>query len=315
MPVYNSSQYLAMALKSVLEQSYTDFELLLINDGSKDKSKEICLEFAKNDKRIIFIDKENEGVSISRNRCLEVAKGEYVLFVDSDDVIYPDSLKKIHDVLCRYEPDFLRFEYQYIDRNGNDLYPNYGKMLRKKKQFQVVDPVVFFSKIMGNEFFLCVNCYKRSIIVQHGLKLKVGCTFNEDTLFVCHFLKFCKRCIYIPNKVYGYRKTSNAVTMNFTMQNANDVLGVFFDLNRLADSSNQSIADCVKRVSQYLLLNLYEHRILIEERNMRKAIEICLQKPLLTEWILYKKMPSIAVCLWRVLNMKRKVVRKIKYYL
>ena len=96
MPVYNSSQFLDIALRSVLLQSFKDFELIVINDGSKDNSAEICKQFAEKDSRIVFIDKVNEGVAISRNRCLDIARGKYIIFVDSDDILYSGALEKIY---------------------------------------------------------------------------------------------------------------------------------------------------------------------------------------------------------------------------
>ena len=315
MPVYNSSQYLSYALRSVLQQSYSNFELLLINDGSKDNSVDICREFSKKDDRIIFIDKKNEGVAISRNRCLDIAQGEYILFVDSDDILYGNALENIYLTLSTLRPDMLRFEYQYIDEKGDELYPNYEKIRRKKEQKNVMDSPSFMERIMYSEYFLCVNCYKRLIISQSNLRFKEGCTFNEDTLFICQFLTHSKRNVYISDKVYGYRKTKNAVTMNFTERNANDILGVFHDLNLMANSCDLNLKRSVKRVSQYLLLNLYEHCSMFSDERFSQALAICLKEPLLLEWKLFVIFQRKAEVLWRVINLKRKITRRINYYL
>ena len=91
-PVYNSENYLKKCLDSLLNQSYTDFEVILINDGSTDKSRDICEQYSDNDFRIKTVNKDNGGLSSARNVGMSVAKGKYITFVDSDDKIYPNSL-------------------------------------------------------------------------------------------------------------------------------------------------------------------------------------------------------------------------------
>lgn len=94
-PVYNAEKYLANTLDSIIRQSYKNFELLLINDGSTDKSKAICDKFALKDRRIKVLDKNNGGVSSARNYGLSVAEGEYVIFIDSDDYLTADMLETL----------------------------------------------------------------------------------------------------------------------------------------------------------------------------------------------------------------------------
>lgn len=92
-PIYNAEKFLKKCVSSVLEQSYKDFELILIDDGSSDNSSVICSEFAECDSRVIFIHQNNSGVSSARNCGLEAAKGEFIAFVDSDDYVEKDWLK------------------------------------------------------------------------------------------------------------------------------------------------------------------------------------------------------------------------------
>ena len=95
MPIYNADKFLAKSLDSILNQSFQEYELILLNDGSKDNSSAIAKEYAQRDKRITFIDKENEGVSKTRNRGIDICQGKYVMFVDSDDIIYEISLERV----------------------------------------------------------------------------------------------------------------------------------------------------------------------------------------------------------------------------
>ena len=94
-PVYNSEKYLGVCIDSILSQSFRDFELILVDDGSKDSSAQICDEYASQDKRVRVIHKVNGGVSAARNDGLDIAKGEYVTFIDSDDWVEREFLSTI----------------------------------------------------------------------------------------------------------------------------------------------------------------------------------------------------------------------------
>ena len=127
-PVYNIEKYIGKCIQSVLSQTYTDFELLLINDGSKDSSGEICSSWAKKDARIRVISKENEGVSVARNLGIDSAKGEFIFFLDGDDWISPECLEKM---LLRMTPevDAVISEWDEPEDEGYD-----SVLITKKKQ-------------------------------------------------------------------------------------------------------------------------------------------------------------------------------------
>ncbi len=112
-PIYNSGQYLYGCIKSILQQSYTNFELILIDDGSTDDSQNICLELSKTDKRIIFLLQEHRGVSAARNTGLKKAKGKYLFFVDSDDRIHFQLLEWLHGLMKKTHSQIsiCRFHY------------------------------------------------------------------------------------------------------------------------------------------------------------------------------------------------------------
>lgn len=96
-PIYNSDKYLLECLNSVINQSFLDFEVLCVNDGSTDRSKDICEQYVRKDKRFRLYNQENAGVSVARNLGIEQAQGEYLCFLDSDDVIAKDFLRNLFD--------------------------------------------------------------------------------------------------------------------------------------------------------------------------------------------------------------------------
>ena len=129
-PVYNAEKYLRHCLDSILNQSFQDFELLLVDDGSKDRSGKICDEYAEKDKRVSVWHQENQGVSVARNVGLEHAQGEWIYFPDSDDIVIENALE-IMMKMCVEDIDYVMCGYEVYDENGNqfaylDLYTPFG---------------------------------------------------------------------------------------------------------------------------------------------------------------------------------------------
>ena len=188
MPAYNADRFLCCALESLLVQSFTDFEIILLNDGSKDNTVKIATEYAKHDSRIVFIDKSNEGVAITRNKGIDMARGEYIFFVDADDIIFPDSLKSIVNALKNRQPDLLRYEFQTIDKEGNLFSTNYEAGYRRKYANKTMSPSEFMQCVMRREYQLCFNVFRRELLIRQQLRFMEGCTYNEDTLFIDRYL-------------------------------------------------------------------------------------------------------------------------------
>ena len=105
LPAYNAELFLARTLTSIFSQDFSDYELLLVNDGSTDNTLDICKEFAAVYPQVKVIDKKNEGVAVARNAALQAAQGKYILFVDADDIFYPQALKKIYGRLRESDVD------------------------------------------------------------------------------------------------------------------------------------------------------------------------------------------------------------------
>ena len=128
-PIYNSETHLSRCIDSILAQTYSDFELILVNDGSIDNSGKICDEYAQKDSRIIVIHKENGGTSSARNIGLEKSHGEYITFVDSDDTIYPNYL-----CTFSYNADFEVAGLETIGNKEEISIPNTAQLLSINKE-------------------------------------------------------------------------------------------------------------------------------------------------------------------------------------
>ena len=121
LPIYNVEKYLKKSVQSVQNQTYRNLEIILVDDGSKDSSGRICDELSKEDSRIQVVHKNNGGLASARNSGYEVATGEYVMYIDSDDCVKEDTVKKCVDAIERDKSDVVIFGYEKVSEDGNIL--------------------------------------------------------------------------------------------------------------------------------------------------------------------------------------------------
>lgn len=311
-PAYNAASFLPRTIRSIVSQDFLDYELIIVNDGSVDDTLNICKEWERKHEQIIVIDKRNEGVSIARNTALDKATGKYILFVDSDDILFTNALPSIYESLVKNPVDYLRYEFQLIDENDAQLYPNYEARERKKYAYKNIGNTECIRKIVRGEFFTPTSAFRREIIENNRLRFKEGCTYNEDTLFISQYLSFAKSCCYLPLVLYGYRKIGTAVTARFTRKNFDDILGVFYDLAHLAEDQDAGYALELRKTAQSLALHLYERRKMAEDEAVcNEVFEICMRNPLLFEWRTLNIFGTRAMVLWKIKNVVKKVIRRL----
>ncbi|MBW7869137.1 MAG: glycosyltransferase [Brumimicrobium sp.] len=205
-PVYNAEKYLSRCIESIIDQTYSNYELLLINDGSKDNSGIVCDEYATKDQRIRVFHKTNGGVSTARNLGLEQALGEYVMFVDADDWIECDCLNVLYNTIQAENLDLLQFSFRTVSENGVIM-----------QAYSAETSVLNLNGYIEKDVFLvCVGgtIIKKSIIEINRLRFQEDLKLGEDQLFILsamHFSKFIKR---IPDVFYNYYQNENSATAN-----------------------------------------------------------------------------------------------------
>ncbi len=202
-PVYNSGPYLAPCIDSILSQNFTDFELLLIDDGSTDGSGFICDAYAKKDSRVRVFHKENGGVSSARNVGLENAQGEWVYFSDSDDVVRENAFEKMIG-LTQNNVDYVMFGYEMFDEDGQCVY-----RITKQKQCIInrCDALLemFAPMDLRYQGYLWNKLFKVSAIRKQKLFFAEDIKFNEDRLFNVEYLCHIKgKVAYSLEPVYRY---------------------------------------------------------------------------------------------------------------
>lgn len=200
-PVFNVETYLRKCLDSIIGQTYGNFEAILINDGSTDKSLEICQEYSKRDGRFVVFSQANEGVSAARNKGLSVARGNYITFVDSDDSIHSDYLQILYNNIKIEDADMSLCTWSRSDKNE----PIGDESINIWNQEETFYKYFKFHEIDGNVY---AKLYKKECMknITFDEKLKIG----EDQIFVIQILEQCKKVVFQKISLYTYliRNTS-----------------------------------------------------------------------------------------------------------
>ena len=208
-PVYNAERTLNRCIDSVLHQEYKNVELVLVNDGSTDRSGEICRTYAAEDPRVRLIAKGNTGVSDSRNRGLEAAGGEYIQFLDSDDWITPDATRLLVGCAQRSQcdlvvADFYRVVGDKLAHKGS-IQENAILTLQEYAEYMMESPADFYYGVLWNKL------YRNQIIQKTGLRMDTEISWCEDFLFNLEYLRHVKTVQAIQAPVYYYVKTKGSL--------------------------------------------------------------------------------------------------------
>lgn len=212
-PVYNTEQYLPRCIDSILNQSFTDFEILLIDDGSTDESGRICDSYAVKDERILVFHKENGGVSSARNIGLKNAKGEWVCFLDSDDEMLSGGVQVIANGISE-DVDMVMAGYMAYDTDENLIY-SVNSRIERIISNELAVKEMFEPSDYGYQGYICGKALRSSVLKRAKLHFAEDIFFNEDHLFITEFVCSSGRNVYYTTEpVYKYYERPNSVMMS-----------------------------------------------------------------------------------------------------
>lgn len=208
-PVYNAGKNLERCIESVLKQDYENYELILMNDGSTDSSGRICDEYAAKDSRIRVVHKENSGVSDTRNQALELARGEYLQFIDSDDWVTPDAtglmVRMAQEHHCEMViTDFYRVIGERLAHKG-DIRED-GLLSREEfALYMMENPADYYYGVLWNKL------YRRDIVMEQGLCMDKNISWCEDFIFNMEYIRHVASVYALHVPVYYYVKTPGSL--------------------------------------------------------------------------------------------------------
>jgi len=200
-PVYNVAPYITRCLESIVSQKYGNIEIIVVNDGSTDRTPAIVEQWSRKDPRIRLINQPNSGVSVARNTALNAIKGKYATFVDGDDWISPDYVSMMYDNLIRHNADIVKCGFTFID-------PESGKtrcLTPRKRSMSSEMAIKAFFCGKGVTASVCGGLYRSDLFIKNNLRFTPGVTIGEDGQMTILLLLNSKRLFIMPSSLYFVR--------------------------------------------------------------------------------------------------------------
>lgn len=213
-PVYNVEKYIRSCIKSVIDQTYSDIEILLVDDGSTDKSGIFCDEYAACDSRITVVHQKNAGLSAARNRGISVACGDYITFIDSDDYIAPDYIERLYRGLLESNAQICICDFKKVDEeieiDGLGYSCDITGALVKLSNKQALEKV-YTGDLHGVDFISVAKLYDKRLFLDNGINFPIG-KIHEDAFTTYKLLYLSERISYVDKAMYFYRIRKGSIT-------------------------------------------------------------------------------------------------------
>ena len=214
-PVYNAEKYLCECVDSVLNQTYRNLEVILVNNNSKDNSLEICLDYEKKDSRVVVLNEVQSGAAVARNTGIKNATGEYVTFLDSDDYIRLDTYQHLMSMFQANEYDAICFSYSIVDEKGKRLgwyEPDLKRYIKYNNSFTGIDIARFFLVSKDIEGFGWNKIFKRDIMIKNDFHFDENKVAFEDMAVFFDLLLKCNSIGVSSEKFCNYRQITSSLT-------------------------------------------------------------------------------------------------------
>lgn len=282
-PAYNQEQYLSRCIESLRWQTLDEIEIICVNDGSTDRTGVILKEYAVRDGRISILEKQNSGVSDSRNRGLAMARGEYVAFVDGDDWVAPDYAEKVHSAAQRFNADLVSSDFRCIDYLSGRQLDHWWTWDNQVRRFglRLDEPQSFadmpYLRIYGSSWQWL---FRRRFLADNRLTFPGGMRLSEDLLFMAEVFTVADKFVIVPNALYFYRRgnPSSAISrLSFTSKAtaAGPEDARVETIRRLsAFIVNGRGAECPVERRAKLFLRLFGDMLLFAEKGRESAIAL-----------------------------------------
>ena len=256
-PVYDVENYLEKCVESIQNQSVSDIEIILIDDGSKDRSGEICDMLMLQDHRIKVIHQSNQGVSAARNAGIDAAAGKYLAFIDADDYIEPQMLKKLYTIAEKYSADVVACGAFLYDHQSRKYLPG----LTAKGAYnhrQLMESVFLLPNPLGG----CIwnKLFRRDVL--GDVRYPVGVSMAEDRIFLYEFYLKAKRGYKIPNPYYHVVERPDSATRSRDFNGSCTMLKSSRYMMLLAKKQGKKM-ECIATIKYLSDCNLYIHEMIV----------------------------------------------------
>lgn len=280
-PVYKVEEYLCRCLDSIVAQTFTDWECILVDDGSPDNSGAICDEYAEKDKRFRVFHQENAGVSTARNRGLDEARGEWIDFMDSDDWVEKEMLKELYKCAIDNQAEVVVSGISFSNgiKNYKNFIPNLG-WLNMPKDFKWY--------IQGP----CAKLFLRTFLHKNNIRFPKNLTLAEDLYFTFQAYFKSKKIFGINKSFYNYFQNENSVVHTLNLKNINDAVFVLTMIDKYLTENNVTNWDnwlIEKKIEfkNYYIYNLNNVHCDLWRNTFASVNFICIKQASIKKKILY----------------------------
>lgn len=244
-PIYNVERYLRQCIDSILAQTFTDFELLLIDDGSPDGCPAICDEYAEKDARIRVFHKPNGGVTSARNKGLDNARGNWIIYIDGDDWIEPTYVEELYNAAINNEADIAICAFRFVYEDGSSVI-EHPTIWDDNKQASLNR---YIASIWTTA---CGSIQKSSLYKDNGVQSPKGLTFCEDFHLMVRLCYFANKVVSINRPLYNYRQRSSSIVHSLNDKTWRDELSTYLEI--LDFFRNQGELETYKKVMAWRTL-------------------------------------------------------------
>lgn len=331
-PVYKVEKYLANCIESVLNQTFSDFELILVDDGSTDGCPQICDDYKERDQRVKVIHKPNGGLASARRAGIKASEGDYVFNLDSDDLIEEDTLEYAHRVIKETDCEIVSFSYRWV-KNGQTVdVTNDGLeegLYHRENIEKYIYPRILMDKNMKHiSYYLSGKAIKRALLtpIQLGINEKISLGEDLCCTFPCYLIA---QSVYISKKnAYLYTVRENSLSKEFNTKQINLIEDV---INEICKNDINKIANFEEQLSRYSCFMCFTILAAAAEGNYFKSVNgikenilnsihnekiLCADferisiKSKITIFLMKKKCYKMAFCFLNLCKNIRKVLRK-----
>lgn len=267
-PIYDVEQYLVKCIVSILDQTYNNLDIILVNDGSPDSCPKICDKYAQRDSRIRVIHKKNGGLSDARNVGLDDALGEYVVFIDSDDWIERHYIEKLYEAMLNSGADIAVANYRHTYEDGHIENPRrviskHHSLSRNEALQRLLIERHVYEVVVWNKL------YRINLFLDNDIKYPKG-KINEDNYTTHKLYAASKRIAYIPDIVYNYRQRSGSIMQSLELEKylVNIVQYSIEQYDHLDGMVPQSFRDAVRDTSHYTIVRQVKKRLASDKSDL-----------------------------------------------
>lgn len=257
-PIYNVSQYLDRCIKSILNQTYKNLDIILVDDGSTDSSPDKCDKWLSKDTRIKVIHKNNGGLSDARNVGLEASIGNWIVFIDSDDYVMPEMIQKLLDAVKKNKADIAICSY-FLDYGTEKKSIN--PIFKKKSCFSRDAIILKYFLYKPGELVVAWNkLYKRNLFFEEGGNHKknfypIGRLY-EDEYTTYKLLYKANKIAWVPDELYAYVQRESVIMHTNKPSNILDIINIIYDYDIWADNTNKSLSPVIISAQGRMCLSL-----------------------------------------------------------